>query len=136
LDRLGYEDLTEIIKSAKKQKAKKLVFMMHSFSLIKFNRHETHTPLKADYRKIDKLDRFLRFLAEDPQILIRIGFSEISFSKSRPLLSPNFCHSCFNRSTGQLANSAGEQAYNSSGSRIFLLAGLAAKESLAFATLR
>jgi peptidoglycan/xylan/chitin deacetylase (PgdA/CDA1 family) len=88
LDWLGYDDLTAIVQEAERQKAKKLVFMMHSFSLIKFKRDGTSMPLKVNGRKVEKFDRFLNFLATDPHV--EVVTYEDWYQRNR--LSPDIAH--------------------------------------------
>ena len=70
IDRMKLAELLDVIHQAEAARAQKVVFMMHSFSLIKFSLSKRGEPLVPDDEKINRYDRFLDALASDPHVKV------------------------------------------------------------------
>jgi peptidoglycan/xylan/chitin deacetylase (PgdA/CDA1 family) len=68
IDWANLGELKSFVKQAKENNVKVMTLFMHSYSLLKFDQDFTH--FEPDGNDIEKLDKFLNYVANDPEIRV------------------------------------------------------------------
>lgn len=68
IDWASLDELKSFVKQAKESDAKVMTLFMHSYSLLKFDQDFTH--FEPAWNDIEKLDKFLNFVANDQEIKV------------------------------------------------------------------